>query len=39
MRLVDAALAIPRLFLLLLVLAVWEQVPIAVMILLIGATG
>lgn len=39
MRLVDAALAIPRLFLLLLVLAVWEQVPLGVMILLIGATG
>ncbi len=39
MRLVDAALAIPRLFLLLLVLAVWEQVPVVVLILLIGATG
>ena len=39
MRLVDAALAIPRLFLLLLVLAVWEQVPLAVLVLLIGATG
>ena len=39
MRLVDAALAIPRLFLLLLVLAVWEQVPVALLILLIGATG
>jgi peptide/nickel transport system permease protein len=39
MRLVDAALAIPRLFLLLLVLAVWEQVPLGVMIFLIGATG
>jgi peptide/nickel transport system permease protein len=39
MRLVDAALAIPRLFLLLLVLAVWEQVPVAILILLIGATG
>jgi peptide/nickel transport system permease protein len=39
MRVVDAALAIPRLFLLLLVLAVWEQVPVAVLILLIGATG
>jgi peptide/nickel transport system permease protein len=39
MRLVDAALAIPRLFLLLLVLAVWEQVPVAVLILLIGTTG
>ena len=39
MRLIDAALAIPRLFLLLLVLAVWEQVPVAVLVLLIGATG
>jgi peptide/nickel transport system permease protein len=39
MRLVDAALAIPRLFLLLLVLAVWEQVPAAVLVLLIGMTG
>jgi peptide/nickel transport system permease protein len=39
MRLVDAALAIPRLFLLLLVLAVWEQVPVPVLVLLIGATG
>ena len=39
MRLVDAALAIPRLFLLLLVLAVWEQAPVATLIVLIGATG
>jgi peptide/nickel transport system permease protein len=39
MRLVDAALAIPRLFLLLLVLAVWEQVPVLILVLLIGATG
>lgn len=39
MRLVDAALAIPRLFLLLLVLAVWEQVPVMVLVLLIGVTG
>jgi peptide/nickel transport system permease protein len=39
MRLVDAALAIPRLFLLLLVLAVWEQVPLIVLIVLIGVTG
>ena len=39
MRLVDAALAVPRLFLLLLVLAVWEQVPLAVLVLLIGVTG
>jgi peptide/nickel transport system permease protein len=39
MRLVDGALAIPRLFILLLVLAVWERVPMAALILLIGATG
>jgi peptide/nickel transport system permease protein len=39
MRLVDAALAIPRLFLLLLVLAVWEQAPVVALIVLIGATG
>jgi peptide/nickel transport system permease protein len=39
MRLVDGALAIPRLFLLLLILAVWERVPVFALILLIGATG
>lgn len=39
MRLVDGALAIPRLFILLLVLAVWERVPILALILIIGATG
>lgn len=39
MRLVDGALAIPRLFILLLVLAVWERVPIAPLIVLIGVTG
>jgi peptide/nickel transport system permease protein len=39
MRLVDGALAIPRLFILLLLLAVWERVPVAALILLIGATG
>lgn len=39
MRLVDGALAIPRLFILLLVLAVWERVPVAALIMLIGATG
>ncbi|HEY3012415.1 MAG TPA: ABC transporter permease [Gemmatimonadales bacterium] len=39
MRLVDGALAIPRLFILLLVLAVWERVPLAAVIVLIGATG
>ena len=39
MRIVDGALAIPRLFFLLLVLAVWERVPLPALILLIGATG
>jgi peptide/nickel transport system permease protein len=39
MRIVDGALAIPRLFILLLVLAVWERVPLPALILLIGATG
>jgi peptide/nickel transport system permease protein len=39
MRLVDGALAIPRLFMLLLVLAVWERVPVVALILLIGVTG
>lgn len=39
MRFVDGALAIPRLFILLLVLAVWERVPILALIGLIGATG
>ena len=39
MRLVDGALAIPRLFILLLVLAVWERVPVLALILLIWATG
>ena len=39
MRLVDGALAIPRLFVLLLLLAVWERVPLLSLILVIGATG
>ena len=39
MRMVDGALAIPRLFILLLVLAVWERVPVPALVLLIGATG
>ncbi len=39
MRLVDGALAIPRLFLLLLVLAVSDRIPVWVLIFLIGATG
>jgi peptide/nickel transport system permease protein len=39
MRTVDGALAIPRLFLLLLVLAVSDRVPVWLLILMIGATG
>jgi len=39
MRVVDAALAIPRLFILLLLLVVWEQIPIPALIAAIGATG
>lgn len=39
MRLVDAALAIPRLFVLLLLLAVWERIPLAALILVLGSTG
>jgi peptide/nickel transport system permease protein len=39
MRLVDGALAVPRLFLLLLVVAAWERVPLGALVLLIGLTG
>jgi peptide/nickel transport system permease protein len=39
MRLVDGALAIPRLFILLLTLAVWERIPLLALVFLIGATG
>lgn len=39
MRMVDGAMAIPRLFLLLLLVAAWEQLPLAALILVIGATG
>lgn len=39
MRLVDAAIAIPRLFLLLLIVAIMDHVPLGVLILAIGATG
>ena len=39
MRLVDGALAVPRLFLLMLVLAVPTRVPLVALIVLIGATG
>ena len=39
MRFVDGALAIPRLFILLLTLAVWERIPVTALVLMIGATG
>lgn len=39
MRLVDAALAIPRLFVLLLLLVVWDHVPLPALIAVIGLTG
>jgi peptide/nickel transport system permease protein len=39
MRLVDGALAIPRLFLLLLTLAVWERIPVLALVILIGVSG
>jgi len=39
MRFVDAALAIPRLFVLLLLLAVWDRVPLGAFIAVLGLTG
>ena len=39
MRLVDIGLAMPRMFMLLMVVALWEHVPLAVLVLLIGLTG
>lgn len=39
MRVVDAALAVPRLFLVLLVLAAWDRVPVWALVLMIGGTG
>ncbi|MGH7562364.1 MAG: ABC transporter permease [Gemmatimonadales bacterium] len=39
MRIVDGALAIPRLFVLLLLLVVWERIPVAALIVALGATG
>ncbi len=39
MRLVDAALAIPRLFVLLLLLVVWERVPLSALVIVLGTTG
>jgi peptide/nickel transport system permease protein len=39
MRVVDGALAIPRLFLLLILVAVWEHMPVPALVLVLGATG
>lgn len=39
MRIVDGALAIPRLFLLLLLVLVWERIPLGALILALGVTG
>ena len=39
MRLVDAAMAIPRLFVLLLLVLVWDRIPPVALILIIGLTG
>jgi peptide/nickel transport system permease protein len=39
MRLVDAGLAIPRLFLLLIMVAIMERIPLGTLILVLGATG
>jgi peptide/nickel transport system permease protein len=39
MRLVDGAMAIPRLFLLLLTLAVWERIPLLALMIMIGVSG
>lgn len=39
MRLVDAALAIPRIFLLLLITAVMDRIPLAVLVVVLGVTG
>lgn len=39
MRLVDAGLAIPRLLMLLLLVLVWERIPLVTLAIVIGATG
>ena len=39
MRLVDVGLAIPRMFVLLMTVALWDRVPLAVLVLVIGLTG
>jgi len=39
MRIVDAALAIPRLFVILLLLVVWERIPLPALVIVLGTTG
>lgn len=39
MRVVDVGLAIPRIFLLLVAIALWERLPLGVLVLVIGLTG
>ncbi len=39
MRLVDVGLAVPRIFLLLMAVALWSQLPLAILVLTIGLTG
>jgi peptide/nickel transport system permease protein len=39
MRMVDAALAIPRIFVLLLLVALWEQIPLPALIIVLGFTS
>ena len=39
MRLVDVGLAMPRIFVLLMTVALWDRVPLAVLVLVIGLTG
>ena len=39
MRLVDVGLAVPRIFLLLIAVSLWSQLPLAILVLTIGLTG
>ncbi|HXQ29339.1 MAG TPA: ABC transporter permease [Gemmatimonadales bacterium] len=39
MRVVDVGLAVPRMFLLLVAIAIWERLPLGVLVLVIGLTG
>ena len=39
MRIVDVGLAVPRIFLVLMAIALWEHLPLALLVLLIGLTG